>query len=92
MKEGAPLKLAVSPANKALNIKIIDAAGRDFFNLFLLYLEEEISVEEENGKTVYAFPNLPPEVYKVIVTAKKISKDKTIEIFNGTPASIDFEF
>ena len=92
MQEGAPLSIHVSPANKALRIRIIDAAGRDFFALFLNYLEEEISVEEGGGKTVYAFPNLPPGVYTVTVTSGKASREKTVEIFSGAPASVEFAF
>ncbi|MEW5806421.1 MAG: carboxypeptidase-like regulatory domain-containing protein, partial [Acidobacteriota bacterium] len=92
LKEGAPLKIGISPADLPVRIRILDAAGHDFYSIFLMYLEEEISIEEGKEKTAYLFPNLPPGPYRITVTSKKATKEEDVEIFSGSPATVEFEF
>ncbi len=92
MKEGAPLKIAIIPADLPVEMTILDGAGRDFHAIFMHFLEEEIVVEKKEGRTIYSFPNLPPAAYRVTVIAQDASKEQEIEIFNGVPASLEFEF
>ncbi len=92
MKEGAPLKIAIDPADLPVSMAILDGAGRDFYAIFVHFLKEEIIVEKKEDRIIYSFPNLPPGIYKVTVVLQDTPKEQEIEIFNGVPASLEFEF
>lgn len=92
MSKGGPLKIIVSPVEQSVKIQIIDTQGRNFLDLFLTYLEEEISVQKQGEKKIYSFPNLPPGQYKVILTSQEHSKEEEVEIYNGVASSVEFEF